>query len=568
MDSFSLDFNNITITGEPTNITRPINAKERLESLLNQIEDNDLRQIMLNEFQTMLSDQQRLSTMLEQRFELLENETRELKVIIGDSQRRYEKAVREMQFFKKKYESLKNNTQHNFSHLTPSSSPLPPCLVSETTSSPYNPHQPQYWPTSPTTTVASSILSDVPATGRGRKTSNTAGSIFSTFSSGTEATSIYSSHHRSVYDDKKIAGMSQHQHHQSHPPLSSSYNFTRNPSMVSSYSTPSHAPSMISGASSIMSVPLPMTPVRSSISTIGNSMIQQKRTDPLTFGGSDALWDTISKNQGSDVTVEKIISNFLRRGGSPNTAKQSPSTNIVKYGYGMLHALIVTKAPGPIDTLLQQGANPNAVSIGQVDEEKVSPCYLAAAVGWLEGLEKLVQAGGDLMSARGGGSKKKTALHVAAANGNAAIVEYIVNMTQGVLNLEADMTGANALHYACVSGHKDLVCFVVRVCQVPVNEADFKGEIPLHWAARSGRIEIVSLLVEQYGSNVNAYVSKKVGTPYDLAKSAGHKKLADYLKNAGGLTAKKMDKKREEELSSTVPKHLESILTKNGFFMD
>lgn len=307
MDSFSLDFNNITITGEPTNIKQPINAKERLESLLVHIEDDDLREIMLSEFQTLVSDQQRLSTMLEQRFELLENETRELKVIIGDSQRRYEKAVREMQFFKKKYESLKNNTQHTFSHLTPSGSPLPPCSVSETTtSSVYNSHQPQYWPTSPTTTVASSILSEAPATGRRRKISDTAGSIFSTFSSGTEATSIYSNHHRSVYDDRKIAGMSQH-HQPSHPPLSSSYNFTRNPSMVSSYSTPSHAPSMLSGASSVMSVPLPMTPVRSSISTIGNSMIQQKRTDPLTFGGSDALWDTISKNQGSDVTVEKII---------------------------------------------------------------------------------------------------------------------------------------------------------------------------------------------------------------------------------------------------------------------
>lgn len=45
------------------------------------------------------------------------------------------------------------------------------------------------------------------------------------------------------------------------------------------------------------------------------------------------------------------------------------------------------------------------------------------------------------MSARGAGSKKKTALHVAAENGNAAIVEYIVNVTQGVLNLETDMTG-------------------------------------------------------------------------------------------------------------------------------
>lgn len=66
---------------------------------------------------------------------------------------------------------------------------------------------------------------------------------------------------------------------------------------------------------------------------------------------------------------------------------------------------------------------------------------MAASIGWLVGLEKVVQAGGDLMSARGCGSKKKTALHVAAEHGHAAVVEYIVNMTQGVLNLETDAMG-------------------------------------------------------------------------------------------------------------------------------
>ncbi|KAI9351032.1 ankyrin repeat-containing domain protein [Pilaira anomala] len=412
-----------------------MNSKERLESLLLQVEDVELRTLMQHELRTILTDQQRLVTMLEQRFDLVENEGRELKLVINDSQRRYEKAVREMQFFKKKYDALK-----------------------------------------------------------------------------TDAASIYSNH-RSI-----------------------------------------NAPSMFSGASSIISVPITPT-IRSSISTnitamTGNSMIQQRRTDPLTFGGSDALWDTISKDQGSDVTIDKIISNFLRRGGSPNTAKQSPSSYAIKYGYGMIHALIVKKVPSSLDTLLQQGANPNVMSISQLEEEKVSPCYLAAAVGWLEGLEKLVEAGGDLMSARGAGSKKKTALHVAAENGNAAIVEYIVNVTQGVLNLETDMTGANALHYACVS-----------VCQVPVNETDYRGEIPLHRAVRSGRIEVVVLLVERYGS-------EKLSTPYDLAKSMGHKKIAEFLKSAGGLTSKKMDKRKEEERLNTVPQHLESILTKNGFFMD
>lgn len=218
----------------------------------------------------------------------------------------------------------------------------------------------------------------------------------------------------------------------------------------------------------------------------------------------------------------------------------------------------------------------------------MSPCFLAASIGWLAGLEKLVLAGGDLMSARGGGARKKTALHVAAEFGHAAVVEYIVNMTQGVLNLETDAVGnrskwgwiewhtkkaaiflgANTLHYACASGHTELVAFVIEVCQVAANEKDYRGESPLHWATKSGRFEVVTLLIERFGCDVNSYVSKKVGTPYDVAKSGGYKKIAEYLKSIGGVTAKKMDKKRDEDLSNTVPKHLEAVLAKNGFFMD
>lgn len=65
------------------------------------------------------------------------------------------------------------------------------------------------------------------------------------------------------------------------------------------------------------------------------------------------------------------LSNFLRRGGSPNTAKQSPTSNAVKFGFGMIHALIVTKAPGALDLLLQQGANPNVFSLAQIDDDRV-----------------------------------------------------------------------------------------------------------------------------------------------------------------------------------------------------
>lgn len=107
----------------------------------------------------------------------------------------------------------------------------------------------------------------------------------------------------------------------------------------------------------------------------------------------------------------------------------------------MIHALIVTKAPGSLDLLLQQGANPNVMTLSQIEDDKVTPCYLAAEVGWLTGLQKLVQAGGDLVAARGAGIKNKTALHVAAEHCHAAVVEYIVNVTQGALNLEEDSQG-------------------------------------------------------------------------------------------------------------------------------
>ncbi|KAG1455696.1 hypothetical protein G6F46_008021 [Rhizopus delemar] len=437
-------------------------TQDRLDSLIQQVNDESLQTMMYQAYQRILISHQRLVAMFEQRHEAICQENEELKKIIDESQKRYEKAVREMQFFKKKYDQL----------------------------------------------------------------TDCQGSVYSGYSNQTEATSIYS--HRS----SKVS---------------------RNPSMASSYSSPPP-----SSNSSVLFSPTTMR--------FSNNMIQQRKTDPLCFGGSDALWDTIAKSQGSDVTVEKIISNFLRRGGSPNTAKQSPSFHHVKYGYGMIHALIVTKAPVSLDLLLQQGANPNVTTLSQVNEDRVSPCYLAAKIGWLPGLQKLVEAGGDLMSARGEG--KKTALHVAAENGHISVVEYIIHITQGVLNLETDHRGANTLHYASASGHTELVAFIICVCGISANTVDDRGETPIHWAIRYGHVNVVSLLMERYGGDPNLYITKKSTTPYDLAKSMGQKKLAEYIKSKGGLATKKMDKKKEEELSKEVPKHLENVLARNGFFME
>ncbi|KAI8384319.1 ankyrin repeat-containing domain protein [Radiomyces spectabilis] len=580
-------------------------AKTNLLMLSQRIPNSQLQQAIQAEIQRLCSDHERLLTMLQQRTSILERQNDELRGLASEHQRRYDKAVREMQFFKKKYDKAAElNKQHvrprslsigshSSAEGPPKSQPSPPISQTHIQSYPLTPTSPlpssnfsvellsNYPPTegskpkpnSISRATGNSIAGSVPPTPlwspaptefshsthppipQFRQHSITSASIHSSYSSSTEG-----SHYSKSSDHSSKTGIKQKQ----------SWQFLQqNPS-----APPSTSPSVTISApfpsNSVHSVP--MTPVRSSTATngyTGASLIQQRRVDPLLFGGSDALWETIAKSQGSDVTVEKIISNFLRRGGSPNTAKQSPSAHAVKYGYGMIHALIVTKAPGSLDLLLQQGANPNVMTLSQVEEDKVSPCFLAASVGWLSGLQKLVQAGGDLMTARGGGTKNKTALHTAAEHCHAAVVEYIVSKTQGALNLELDSGGASVLHYACASGHTDLVSFLARSCQIPVNQPDQRGELPIHWAARHGRLEVVTLLIERCGCDCNAYVPRKVPTPLDLAKAGGHKRLVDYIKGAGGLTAKKLDKRREEELAKEVPEHLESTLAKNGFsFLD
>lgn len=134
-----------------------------------------------------------------------------------------------------------------------------------------------------------------------------------------------------------------------------------------------------------------------------------------------------------------FYSNFLRRGGSPNTGKQSPSFKSIKYGYGMLHAMVAIKASACMDLLIQHGANPNALTLSLPEEDRLTPAYLAASVGWLPGLQSLIEAGADLMAARG--PKNKTALQAAAEHCHVSVVEYIISVTPVRYHSQPDATG-------------------------------------------------------------------------------------------------------------------------------
>lgn len=591
-----------------------ISPKENLMNLTHQISDDDLKQAIRLEVKRLATDYDRLISMLQQRSEILEQEYENLQMTEDNYQRRYEKAVREMQFFKKKYDKavelnkqyaavnghrprspsldsntsssvdnqhmqLRNTTQspsYGMNSMIPQSPPPSSISGSEGTHPIYNLPPPPL-PTSPLPSTTSNNIEKARHISRSSSSSTSSSNASSapywtTFTSelspappvprlrqNSNAGIASSIHSSSTDGDNKSNNSFLQARKESWQQLQQQQQQTQ----ISSTGP-------VPVAASISS-PTPPTVARSG-TLVGNNnslnpqVIQQRKVDPITFGGSDALWETIAKSKTADSTVEKMISNFLRRGGSPNTAKQSSSHKLVKYGYGMIHAVIALKAPQSLDLLLAHGANPNAMTLSQVEDDKVTPGYLAASTGWLAGLQALVEAGADVTISRGAGLKNKTALHVAAEHCHTTIVEYIVSLTPPKYHVQVDSMGASALHYAAASGHTDLVLFFVQNCQLPVDQADIRGEIPLHWASKNGHLEVASLLIERCGCDFNAYVPRKVGTPYDLAKAGGHKRLMEYYKKIGALTSKKMDKKREEELEKNVPVHLESALSKNGLF--
>lgn len=232
---FKID-NHITPLSEPNEFYSPYYStpKRIILKLIEQIPDENLRQAIQSELNKLIKDYDQFTSVLQQRSEILEQEYENLQNTEESYQRRYEKAVREMQFYKKKYTEYQDLP----------TSPLPSSVSSDTS---YYP--PQHLPPPPP--IASSFqLSRTP----------------SSSSSSNASTSF-----NPIVNELSPA------------PLNS----RRKPS------TNIHPEATLTRSATIG------TP------NVNSFMIQQRRVDPLSFGGSDSFWDTFIKS--SDTSIEKTI---------------------------------------------------------------------------------------------------------------------------------------------------------------------------------------------------------------------------------------------------------------------
>lgn len=329
MSNLSLDFNDSSMRQSATN-----DPTLELMRLIEHIADIDLRDVILQRTQQALRRHQ-------QQIVALEKLNRDTNAAMADQQIKYEKAVREMQFFKKKYEKLseanKLKAQRRRSYSTDSGStydprpsiatdPQPPLPVQHRQASQKN--IPLHLDNTMRNTVEDSVH-DPHAELKRRVDTVTP---MSPRSPPPSETSVYPSH-------SPASPTTPHRQRQRQPSLVSQVlsldgTMTSTTTSSGSYepyspynsalfsieepSEPAPAPSQQNIA---LSSNTPVVPPRRkklsqssnppSILNAGNSVpsspeYHQKRLEALSFGGSEGFWDTISQNP-PDGAVERLI---------------------------------------------------------------------------------------------------------------------------------------------------------------------------------------------------------------------------------------------------------------------
>jgi ankyrin repeat protein len=218
----------------------------------------------------------------------------------------------------------------------------------------------------------------------------------------------------------------------------------------------------------------------------------------------ETLLHTAARFAGSD-----MIEMLLRRGADPNAEDVqglTPRVWAVRADHGESAALLFTAGA--------EGDVFSAAALGQVDE-----------------LDELLTEDPSLVDAKVGDSTGWTPLHFAAARGQEAAVELLLE--QGADADAADFNQATAMHLAASreAYHPRLLQALVDA-SANIGAEDKRGRTPLHWAAANDRVDTAAFLL---ANGADARVTDSDGnTPGAEAKAAGHARMVEFLKRHGG----------------------------------
>ncbi len=176
-------------------------------------------------------------------------------------------------------------------------------------------------------------------------------------------------------------------------------------------------------------------------------------------------------------------------------------------------------------TLLRSG-----FAIDVRDDQGDSPLYVAARLGRLEAVRKLVQYGASLEAANDSGH---TPLMAAVVAENVEVVRFLLG-AHASIKASTPGTGQTVLHWALAHPPKspEAVAAIVRqlvASGANVNEKSRDGTTPLMQAAWFGSDPVLNALLE---SGADPRMADSRGrNPAQLARERGHATAATLLEN-------------------------------------
>ncbi|KAF1318787.1 Tkl protein kinase, partial [Globisporangium splendens] len=225
------------------------------------------------------------------------------------------------------------------------------------------------------------------------------------------------------------------------------------------------------------------------------------------------------------------------RGRGTNSATRSPRTR--RRTASSLHAATANGHSESVKLLLSRQASGGLCApslLDAVDDEGVTPLYVAARNGFIDIVELLLVQGAhvDFCDADG-----ETPLYVAAYNGFLDVVVKLLNYGANVNMSDAD--GVTPLSVACGNGHLGIVQVLLeRGANAEIGDTD--GDTPLLVAAMNGFVGIVELLLQRTGEDVNVdQVNADGATALFIAAQNGFTEVMIPLLESGDADANLTD---------------------------
>lgn len=181
------------------------------------------------------------------------------------------------------------------------------------------------------------------------------------------------------------------------------------------------------------------------------------------------------------------------------------------------------------------------------DKDGRTALHVAAAAGEAEAVAELVDMGADSAAADARG---RTPLDVAREKGYKEVVDVLQRWEQvmtaarrgDLRSLEfllskrtglrgRDQYGLTALHVAAIKGHCDAIALLAGSGCMDVECEDVEGHRPLHLAVEGGCADAVDLLLDM-GADVHAR-TKRGATPLQMADTMGYDDISQLLRGRG-----------------------------------